>query len=163
MTQFINQSPNTTAKSTIISIIRHALRLAQMSVALGIIAIACFIILGTLSSLNAYRDSALIYYLFHYLPYVLIGMSLPITLYHLFLFMRYRIVQPSIIKTLITVGIGSLIFVIGVYLIQGASMAFYMSGFLAMIAWLGMPYLLRVNLRKFLNFLETSTPDTSQT
>ena len=142
---------------------RHALHLARLSVALGMAAITCFILLGTVSSLSAYRDSTLIYHLFHYLPYVLIGLSIPITLYHLFLLARYHIIQPSMIKTLLTVGVGSLVFVLGVYVAQGVSVPFYMSGFLAMIAWFGMPYLIRVNLRKFLTFLEADSADGTET
>lgn len=57
---------------------------------------------------------------------------------------------------ILVVGMGLLAFTFAMA-IKGWAVAFYMSLFLAMIAWFGMPFLFRVNLKKFLNFLNSPT------
>ncbi len=141
-------------QTQLISHIRTAIRQATLCVWLGLLAIACFCVFGTLASMAAFKDNNLVYYAFHYLPYVLIGVSIPLSLYHVFLLMRYRIVDFSILVMILATGLGLLGFTLIRLLVSGADMVFFMGLFLAMIAWFGMPFLFRVNFRKFLNFLE---------
>lgn len=149
--------------AVLIARIQEAIKLAKISVYLGLLAILCFAVFGTLASLSIFKDSTLIYLAFHYLPYVLIGVSMPISLYHLFLLHRYRIVDTGILLMILLVGVGLLVFTLGSYVIGGASTGFFMSLFLAMIAWFGMPFLFKVNLQKFLKFLqEKANTGTSQ-
>lgn len=141
---------------------QEAIRLANVSVYLGLIAIICFGVFGTLASMASFKDSLWIYYAFHYLPYVLIGASLPISLYHVFLLHRYRIIQSGILGIMLATGVGLIVFAIITSLTQGQTPTFFMSVFLAMVAWFAMPYVFRVNLRKFLNFLTDKHQANSQ-
>lgn len=143
----------TSTNERIIAIISSAITLSVISVRLGLTAVVCFCVFGTLASMANFRDSTLIYLAFHYLPYLLIGLSIPISLYHLFILGRYRIIDGGILAMIFLVGVGLLFFALIMHLSR-QSMAFYMSLFLAMIAWFGMPFLFRVNLKKFLNFLK---------
>lgn len=145
----------------VIDLIRSALSLANVSVYLGLSAMVCVCVFGTLASLSAFKDSTLIYVAFHYVPYLLIALSMPISLYHAFILGRYRIIQSGILKMILLVGFALLFFSLAMW-IKGQGMAFYMSLFLAMIAWFGMPFLFRVNLRKFLNFLEEKKDNINQ-
>ena len=147
----MNTSPHTRTEQ----VITHALRLANVSVYLGLLAVVCFCVFGTLASLPAFKDSTLIYLAFHYLTYALIGLSMPLNMYQIFLLWRYRIIQPAILLIVTAVGVGLLLFAVASLLLQGAGKAFFMSLFLAMIAWFAMPFLFRVNFKKFLTFLQT--------
>ncbi|OBX50896.1 hypothetical protein A9Z60_03050 [Moraxella nonliquefaciens] len=138
-----------------IQLITQAIVLANISVYLGYGAIVCFCVFGTLASMATFKDSGVVYWAFHYLPYVLIGLSMPISLYHLFILGRYRIIQKSILKIILMMGVGLLAFAFAMA-IKGWAVAFYMSLFLAMVVWFGMPFLFRVNLKKFLDFLNHS-------
>lgn len=147
-----------TNKQRLIALISHAIKLSNIGVYLGLMAVVAFCVFGTLASMASFKDSQLIYIAFHYLPYVLIGLSMPISLYHVFILARYRIVQSGILKLILAVGFGLLLFALAMWLKQ-ATTAFFMSLFLAMVAWFAMPFLFRVNLKKFLNFLQdTATP-----
>lgn len=137
--------------------INEAIKLSNISVYLGMLAIGCFCVFGTLASMASFKDSQLIYVAFHYLPYVLIGLSMPISLYHVFILARYRIVQSGILQLILAVGFGLLLFALVMWLRQ-ATIMFFMSVFLAMVAWFAMPFLFRVNLKKFLKFLQDTTP-----
>lgn len=143
----------TSSKARIIALISFAITLSTVSVRLGLMAVACFCVFGTLASMANFRDSTLIYLAFHYLPYLLISLSIPISLYHAFILGRYRIIDGGILAMILLVGAGLLFFALIMHLV-GQSVVFYMSLFLAMIAWFGMPFLFRVNLKKFLNFLK---------
>lgn len=147
----MNTSPHTRTEQ----VITHALRLANISVYLGLLAVVCFCVFGTLASLPAFKDSTLIYLAFHYLTYALIGLSMPLNMYQIFLLWRYRIIQPAILLIVTTVGVGLLLFAVVSLLVQGVGEAFFMGLFLAMIAWFAMPFLFRVNFKKFLTFLQT--------
>lgn len=136
------------------AVISHAIKLANVSVCLGLVAIACFVVFGTLASLPQFKDSTVIYLAFHYLPYGLIGLSIPISLYQAFLLWRYRIVQMGILAIIMGVGVGLFLFALGAFVLQGKSTTFFMSLFLAMIAWFAMPFLFRINFKKFLTFLQ---------
>lgn len=142
-----------TGHERIVALIRSALSLANVSVYLGLTAMVCVCVFGTLASLPAFKDNMFIYAAFHYLPYLFVALSIPISLYHAFILGRYHIIQIGVLKMILSVGFGSLFFALAMWL-KGWVMAFYMSLFLAMIAWFAMPFLFRVNLGKFLTFLE---------
>ncbi len=141
----------------VVELIKDAIKLANISVYLGLLAVGCFCVFGTLASLANFKDNTLIYWAFHYLPYVLIGLSMPMSVYHVFILGRYHIIQKGILQMILAVGVGLLMFALAMWLMD-KTVQFYMSLFLAMIAWFGMPFLFRVNLKKFLNFLENPNP-----
>lgn len=148
------------SQQIIIKRTKEALRLANISVYLGMVAIVCFGVFGTLASMASFKDSTLIYYAFHYLPYLLIGMSVPLSLFHALFLWRYRIMQGGILVIVLLTAVSLLSFAIGVYALHGTTATFFMSVFLAMVAWFAMPYVFRVNLKKFLNFLEDKAQST---
>lgn len=148
------------SQQIIIKRTKEALRLANISVYLGMVAIVCFGVFGTLASMASFKDSTLIYYAFHYLPYLLIGMSVPLSLFHTLFLWRYRIMQGGILVIVLLTAVSLLSFAIGVYALHGTTATFFMSVFLAMVAWFAMPYVFRVNLKKFLNFLEDKAQST---
>lgn len=121
----------------IVHLIRNALSLCKISIGLGLLAVICFVVFGTLASLAKFANNSIIYYAFHYLPYVLIGLSIPLSLYHLFLLHRYRLLQFGILMMILILAIG----------------LFWLSTFLAFVAWFAIPYLAKVNLHRFLAFL----------
>ena len=140
----------------------QAIRQATLSVRFGFGAIVCFCIFGTLASLPMFKDSAWIYYAFHYLPYALIAITMPISLYHGFLLMRYRVMDGSILAVILATGLALLGFTVVWGLSIGMDTVFFMALFLAMIAWFGMPFLFRVNLKKFASFLEEKSSKSPQ-
>lgn len=147
----------TNHQTILICRIQEAIRLANISVYLGMSAIVCFCLFGTLASTSNFKDSQLIYIAFHYLPYVLIAFSIPISLYHVFILVRYRIVQQGILKLILALAFGLMFFALAMW-IKHETTAFFMSVFLTMVAWFAMPFLFRVNLKKFLKFLQDTTP-----
>lgn len=122
----------------LIGLIENALSLSKISIGLGLLAVVCFVIFGTLASMANFASHTLIYYVFHYLPYILIGLSIPISLYHLFLLHRYRLLQFGILMMIIILAVG----------------LFWLSTFMAFVAWFSIPYLAKVNLHRFLAFLK---------
>lgn len=129
--------------TTLITLTQNALKLAKVSIALGCLAIGCFLVFGTLASMAHFKDSTLIYYCFHYLPYVLIGLSVPISLYQAFLLWRYRLIQQGILVMALLVAVILSVFV----------------PFMGVVAWFALPYLFKVNLTRFLKFLNEKTDD----
>ena len=140
----------------------QAIRQATLSVRFGFGAIVCFCIFGTLASLPMFKDSIWIYYAFHYLPYALIAMTMPISLYHGFLLMRYRVMDGSILAVILATGMVLLGFTVVWGFSIGMDTVFFMALFLAMIAWFGMPFLFRFNLQKFASFLEEKSSKSPQ-
>lgn len=137
--------------------INEAIKLSNISVYLGMLAIGCFCVFGTLASMASFKDSQLIYVAFHYLPYVLIGLSVPVSVYLWWLLSRYKVVQAGILLLILATGVGGGIISVVFYAVDGVGTRFFMSVFLTMMAWFGMPYLFRVNLKKFLKFLQDAT------
>lgn len=105
-----------------------------------------------------FKDSRAIYIAFHYLTYVPVLLSMPFSLLNAFVIGRYRIIQSGILKLILALGFGLPLFAVLMY-VKGATVEFYMSLFLTMIAWFGMPFLFRVNLKKFLDFLTEDKND----
>ncbi|MFL1732875.1 hypothetical protein [Moraxella oculi] len=150
---------------TLITRTKEGLRLANISIYLGMAAIACFAAFGTLASMAHFKDNMVIYRAFHYLPYALVGLSIPISLFHVFFLGRYRIMQGGILILMLLTAMSLTLFSLINYAIYGSTKTFFMAVFLAMVAWFAMPYVFRVNLKKFLNFLQqipSNTPTTNQ-
>lgn len=131
-----------------LSLIGQAKKLNQGSIYVIYVAIAVFLLFGTLQSLPQFKDNLLIYNCFYLMPYILVGLTIPITLYVMFILYRYRLSQASMLALCLAVGVG----------------LFVLSGFnvtltwLAFTAWLGMAFLFRANLTRFFDFIaENST------
>lgn len=138
-----------------IALFTHAKQQSQYGIWLGFLAIACFCVFGTLGSMARFADSGFVYACFYYLPYVLIGLGVPFSLYHGFLAVRYRIIQTGILG--MAFGLGVLSFLLAVvFLIKNDAVFASMSGFLGLIVWFALPYLFKVNFKRYLDFLETS-------
>ncbi len=120
-----------------VRIFESAYRQSLISILFGFLAVGCFLLFGTLSTLKQLADNAMIYAGFHYLPYALIALSIPLSLYHVFLSVRYRIIQTRILIIMVMLGVGLLL----------------VSPFMAMIAWFAMPYLFKVNFKRYLTYL----------
>lgn len=142
----------TLANKRLIELFTNAQKLSQVSIYLGYLAIIAFCVFGTLASMASFRQNGLVYWAFHYLPYVLIGVSVPISLYHAFLMFRYRIMQAFILSIVLLTGVLLPLVALGFWLFGNVIGAF-MSLFLAMIAWFAMPFLFRVNIKRYLKFL----------
>lgn len=136
----------------LIALFSHALSLSRLSIVLGYLAVACFLVFGTLSAIRDFADSVWVYLCFYYLPYVFVGLSLPISLYHGFLLYRYRIVQTAILVLILTLSVALLGVTVLAWINDKAMMA-AMAGFLGLMAWLAMPFLFKTNIQRYLHFL----------
>lgn len=138
----------------LIAIFDHALLLSRLSIGLGYLAIGCFLIFGTLGSTEHFAGSLWVYVCFYFLPYIFIGLSLPISLYHCFLLYRYRIIQTAILLIILSMG-GALLLTTFLAWLYDKTLLMAMAGFLALMAWLAMPFLFKTNLKRYLDFLHT--------
>lgn len=114
-----------------------AKRLNQISIYLIYAAIVAFVVFGTIASIKAFHDSQLLYQVFHYLPYALVGLSIPLTLYCAFILYRYRLSQPSMIA--LCIGVSSLLFLLSTYV--------------ALASWIGVAFLFKANFTRFSKYL----------
>ena len=103
----------------------------------------------------------LLYRLFFNLPYALIALTIPITIYDGLVIYRYRLSQPSMIA--LSIGVSTIILVGG--------LLFADTAWLGLASWLGVAFLFRANFKRFFNFLEAkqeaeeeldSEPDTEE-
>ena len=99
------QTTHHQSSQALIELFQQARTQSYCSLILGVAGIICFAVFGTLASMARFKDSEAIYYAFHYLPYALIGLSIPITLYHVFLMYRYRIIQANILLIMLSFGL----------------------------------------------------------
>lgn len=131
--------------ATAIARIRGAQTLNRFAIYAIYAAIVAFIIFGTIASMKAYRDSDVLYMLFYYLPYVLVGLTVPITLYNAFIILRYRLNQPSMVA--ISIGLALIITLV--------SLLFSLSGWLwlGIAAWMGAAFLFSANFKRFFKFI----------
>lgn len=141
-----NQEFSTTVAGfspAMLRLIRHAQSLNRLSI-YGIYgAIAVFLVFGTLQSLPQFKDNIFVYNCFYLLPYVLVGLTIPVTLYVWFVLYRYRLSQASMLWLCLAVGVGLLVW--------GAFKVTLM--WLAFSAWMGMAFLFRANLKRFFDFI----------
>ena len=129
-----------------IKLLRDAQKMNKLSILCIVLAIFAFVVFGTLASLKMFHGSKEMYWLFHYLPYILVGLTIPFTLYQAFLVYRYRLSQPSMLVT--SVGGASLLLII--------CLLFSLSDWLwlAMSAWIGVAYWFQATFKRFFNFIE---------
>ena len=117
----------------------------QIAIYLIYAAIVAFVVFGTIASIKAFHDNQLLYQLFYNLPYALVALTIPITIYDALVIYRYRLNQPSMIA--MSIGVSTLILVGGILFADTA--------WLGLSCWLGVAFLFKVSFKRFFNFLET--------
>ena len=125
--------------------IKGAQRANQIAIYLIYAAILAFMVFGTIASIKAFHDNQLLYQLFYNLPYALVALTIPITIYDALVIYRYRLNQPSMIA--MSIGVSTLILVGGILFADTA--------WLGLSCWLGVAFLFKVSFKRFFNFLET--------
>ncbi|MEN8625411.1 hypothetical protein [Psychrobacter proteolyticus] len=131
--------------------IKGAQRANQIAIYLIYAAIFAFVVFGTIASIKAFHDNQLLYQLFYNLPYALVALTIPITIYDALVVYRYRLNQPSMIA--MSIGVSTIILVGG--------LIFADTAWLGLSCWLGVAFLFKVSFKRFFNFLEVAgTPDT---
>ncbi|MEN2751768.1 hypothetical protein AAIR29_08995 [Psychrobacter sp. FBL11] len=124
--------------------IKGAQRANQIAIYLIYAAIIAFMVFGTIASIKAFHDNQLLYRLFFNLPYALIALTIPITIYDGFVIYRYRLNQPSMIA--LSIGVSTVVLVGG--------LLFADTAWLGLASWLGVAFLFKANFKRFFNFLE---------
>ena len=125
--------------------IKGAQRVNQIAIYLIYAAILAFMVFGTVASIKAFHDNQLLYQLFYNLPYALVALTIPITIYDALVIYRYRLNQPSMIA--MSVGVSTIILLGG--------LLFADTAWLGLACWLGVAFLFKVSFKRFFNFLET--------
>lgn len=121
----------------VLQLIEQASSINKIAIYLIYLAIGAFLLFGTLKSLPMFHQNQTIYLCFHYLPYSLVGLSIPLSCYVAFILWRYRLSQPSMLLMCLAVGFG----------------LFFVSSYVALSAWIGVAFLFKSNLKRFFNFL----------
>ena len=124
--------------------IKGAQRVNQIAIYLIYAAILAFMVFGTVASIKAFHDNQLLYQLFYNLPYALVALTIPITIYNALVIYRYRLNQPSMIA--MSIGVSTLILLGG--------LLFADTAWLGLSCWLGVAFLFKVSFKRFFNFLE---------
>ena len=124
--------------------IKGAQRANQIAIYLIYAAIVAFMVFGTIASIKAFHDNQLLYQLFYNLPYALVAITIPITIYDALVIYRYRLNQPSMIA--MSIGVSTLILVGGILFADTA--------WLGLSCWLGVAFLFKVSFKRFFNFLD---------
>ena len=125
--------------------IKGAQRVNQIAIYLIYAAILSFMVFGTIASIKAFHDNQLLYQLFYNLPYALVALTIPITIYDALVIYRYRLNQPSMIA--MSIGVSTIILIGG--------LLFADTAWLGLSCWLGVAFLFKVSFKRFFNFLET--------
>lgn len=123
--------------------IRGAQRANQVAIYLIYAAILAFVVFGTIASIKAFHDNQLLYQLFYNLPYALVALTIPITIYDALVVYRYRLNQPSMIA--MSIGVSTIILV--------GELLFADTAWLGLSCWLGVAFLFKVTFKRFFNFL----------
>ena len=124
--------------------IKGAQRANQIAIYLIYAAILAFMVFGTIASIKAFHDNQLLYQLFYNLPYALVALTIPITIYDALVIYRYRLNQPSMIA--MSIGVSTVILVGG--------LLFADTAWLGLACWLGVAFLFKVSFKRFFNFLD---------
>lgn len=124
--------------------IKGAQRVNQIAIYLIYAAILAFVVFGTIASIKAFHDNQLLYQLFYNLPYALVALTIPITIYNALVIYRYRLNQPSMIA--LSIGVSTIILV-GELILSNTA-------WLGLSCWLGVAFLFKVTFKRFFNFLE---------
>ncbi len=123
--------------------IRGAQRVNRIAVYMLYAAMLAFILFGTIASIKRFHDSQLLYQLYFTLPYALIALTIPITLYSAFIIHRYRLSQPSMVA--LAIGVSTIVLVGG--------LLFADTAWLGLSCWLGVAFLFKANFKRFFDFL----------
>ena len=132
--------------------IKGAQRANQIAIYLIYAAILAFMVFGTIASIKAFHDNQLLYQLFYNLPYALVALTIPITIYNALVIYRYRLNQPSMIA--MSIGVSTIILVGG--------LLFADTAWLGLSCWLGVAFLFKVSFKRFFNFLETEEAEIAE-
>ena len=124
--------------------IKGAQRVNQIAIYLIYGAILAFVVFGTIASIKAFHDNQLLYQLFYNLPYALVALTIPITIYDALVIYRYRLNQPSMIA--LSIGVSTIILI--------GELLFSDTAWLGLSCWLGVAFLFKVTFKRFFNFLE---------
>lgn len=124
--------------------IKGAQRANQLAIYLIYAAILAFMVFGTIASIKAFHNSQLLYQLFYNLPYALVALTIPITIYDALVIYRYRLNQPSMIA--MSIGVSTVVLVGG--------LLFADTAWLGLACWLGVAFLFKVSFKRFFNFIE---------
>ncbi|WP_201536644.1 hypothetical protein [Psychrobacter immobilis] len=124
--------------------IKGAQRANQIAIYLIYAAILAFVVFGTIASIKAFHDNQLLYQLFYNLPYALVTLTIPITLYDALVIYRYRLNQPSMIA--MSIGVSTIILIGG--------LLFADTAWLGLSCWLGVAFLFKVTFKRFFDYLE---------
>lgn len=143
MTHISNQSTQYGFAPLAITRIKGAQRANNIAVYLLYAAIFAFMVFGTIASIKMFHDNALLYRLFFNLPYILVALTIPITLYNAFIVYRYRLSQASMV--LMSIGVSTLVLLGG--------LIFADTAWLGLSCWLGVAFLFKSNFKRFFDFL----------
>lgn len=124
--------------------IKGAQRANQLAIYLIYAAILAFMVFGTIASIKAFHNSQLLYQLFYNLPYALVALTIPMTIYDALVIYRYRLNQPSMIA--MSIGVSTVVLVGG--------LLFADTAWLGLACWLGVAFLFKVSFKRFFNFLD---------
>lgn len=124
--------------------IKGAQQANQIAIYLIYAAILAFMVFGTIASIKAFHDNQLLYQLFYNLPYALVALTIPITIYDALVIYRYRLNQPSMIA--MSIGVSTVILLGG--------LLFADTAWLGLACWLGVAFLFKVSFKRFFNFLD---------
>ncbi|WP_198334610.1 hypothetical protein [Psychrobacter namhaensis] len=124
--------------------IKGAQRANQIAIYLIYAALFAFVVFGTIASVKAFHGNQLLYQLFYNLPYALVALTIPITVYDALVIYRYRLNQPSMIA--LSIGVSTIILIGG--------LLFADTVWLGLASWLGVAFLFKVTFKRFFNYLE---------
>ncbi len=123
--------------------IKGAQRANTIAIYLLYAAIIAFMVFGTIASIKMFHDNTVLYRLFFNLPYALIALTIPITMYDAFIIYRYRLAQSSMI--IMCIGVSSIVLISG--------LLFADTAWLGLSCWLGVAFFFRVSFKRFFDFL----------
>ena len=123
--------------------IKGAQKANQIAIYMILAALVAFVVFGTIASIKVFHDNQLLYRLFYNLPFILIALTIPITLYNAFIIYRYRLSQSSMV--IMTIGVSSIILIGG--------LLFADTAWLGLASWLGVAFLFKVSFKRFFDFL----------
>ena len=106
-------------------------------------------VFGTIASIKAFHDSQLLYQLFYNLPYALVALTIPVSLYDAFIIYRYRLNQASMV--IMSIGVSTIILIGG--------LLFADTAWLGLSCWVGVAFLFKVSFKRFFNFLDVANTD----
>ncbi len=123
--------------------IKGAQRANQIAIYMLYAAMIAFVVFGTIASIKMFHGNTLLYRLYFNLPYVLIALTIPITLYDALVIYRYRLSQSSMV--IMAIGVSTLILIGG--------LIFADTAWLGLSCWLGVAFLFKSNFKRFFDFL----------